>query len=81
MIKIKKTENQNCIYLTKAILDAAGINVGEDVEVTIQNGRIIVETATQARRRTDLQTLLDMMPDNYEPEEINWGKPTGKEVW
>lgn len=81
VIKIQKTENQKYIYLTKSILDAAEMEIGEEVEVTIQNGRIIVEAAAQARRRSDLQTLLSMMPDDYEPEEINWGKPSGKEVW
>ena len=80
-IKIQKTENSDGIYFTKKMLEAAQINVGDEVHVTIQNGRIIVETAPQARRRIDLQTLLAKMPEDYQPEEIDWGKPIGKEVW
>jgi len=80
-IKIQKSEKSDGIYFSKEMLEAAQINVGDEVQVTIQNGRIIVETATQARRRTDLQTLLTKMPKDYAPEEIDWGKPVGKEVW
>ncbi len=76
--KIRKSDG---IYFSKEMLEAAQINIEDEVQVTIQNGRIIVETATQARRRIDLQTLLAKMPEDYQPEELDWGKPVGKEVW
>jgi antitoxin MazE len=81
LTKIQKSENSDDIYLTKNMLLAAQINVGDEVQVTIQNGRIIVETVAQARRRTDLQALLTKMPEDYQPEEIDWGKPVSKEEW
>ena len=79
--KIQKTDNSNCIYLTKPMLDAAKIKVGDEVQVTMQNGRIIVETTDQAQKRVNLQELLAEIPEEYQPEEIDWGKPVGKEVW
>ncbi len=81
LTKIQKSENSDDIYLTKNMLLAAQMNVGDDVQVTIQNGRIIVETVAQARRRTDLQALLAKMPEDYQPEEIDWNKPVSKEEW
>ena len=81
LTKIQKSENSDDIYLTKNMLLAAQMNVGDDVQVTIQNGRIIVETVAQARRRTDLQVLLTKMPEDYQSEEIDWGKPVSKEEW
>ena len=81
LTKIQKSENSDDIYLTKNMLLAAQMNVGDDVQVTIQNGRIIVETVAQARRRTDLQVLLTKMPEDYQSEEIDWGKPISKEEW
>ncbi|MDE0314176.1 MAG: transcriptional regulator/antitoxin, MazE [Candidatus Poribacteria bacterium] len=80
-IKVQKIENSDGIYFSKKMLEEAQMNVGDEVQITIQNGRIVVETATQARRRTDLQALLAKMPKDYEPEETDWGKPVGKEVW
>ncbi len=81
IIKIQKSENIDGIYFSEKMLEAAQMNIGDEVQITIQNGRIIVETATQARKRTDLQALLAQMPEDYQPEEIDWGKPIGKEVW
>ncbi len=81
LTKIQKSENSDGIYFTKNMLEAAQMNVGDEVQVTVQNGRIIIESAAQALRRTDFQTLLAEMPEDYQPEETDWGKPVGKEVW
>ncbi len=79
--KIQKTDNSDSIYFTKTMLDEAKIKAGDEVQVTIQNGRIIVETRAIARKRIDLQELLAEMPEEYQPEETDWGNPVGKEVW
>ena len=81
LIKIQKSENSEEICFTKDILDAAQMNVGDEVQVAIRNGRIIIETATRTHKRIDLKVLLAQMPENYQPEEIDWGKPVGKEEW
>ena len=79
--KIQKTDNSDSIYFTKTMLDEAKIKAGGEVQVTIQNGRIIVETRAIARKRIDLQELLAELPEEYQPEETDWGNPVGKEVW
>lgn len=81
LIKIQKSENSAKICFTQNILKAAQLNVGDEVQVTIQNGRIIIETATKAYKRADLKALLSQMPDDYQVEELDWGKPVGKEEW
>ena len=79
LIKIQKSENSDGICFTQNILEAAQMNVGDEVQVTIKNGRIIIETATRTRRRADLKKLLAQLPEDYQPEELDWGKPVGKE--
>ena len=81
LTKIQKSENSEGICFSKNILEAAQMNVGDEVQVTIQNGRIIIETATRTSRRADLKALLSQMPEDYQPEELDWGKPVGKEEW
>ena len=81
LTKIQKLENNEDVCFSKNILDAAQMSVGAEVQVTIQNGRIVVEVANQTRKRANLKTLLAQMPDDYQPEELNWGKPVGKEEW
>ena len=81
LTKIQKSENRDGIFFTKNILEAAQMNVGDEVQVTIRNGRIIIETTTRTRKRADLKALLAQMPEDYQPEELDWGKPVGKEEW
>ena len=81
LTKIQKLESNEDVCFSKNILDAAQMSVGAEVQVTIQNGRIVVEVANQTRKRANLKTLLAQMPDDYQPEELDWGKPVGKEEW
>jgi len=33
------------------------------------------------RRRYNLEDLVARIPKDYQPSEIQWGEPVGKEVW
>ena len=33
------------------------------------------------RGRHSLHDLVSRIPDDYEPEEVDWGRPVGREVW
>ncbi len=81
LLKVQRWGNSQGLRLTKALLNEAGIHVGDEVNVSVQNGRIIVEPVSCIRRKYDLETLLSQMPEEYQPEELDWGPPTGKEIW
>lgn len=81
LTKIQKWGNSQGLRFTKALLHQARINVGDEVNVSIQEGRIIVEPTTKVRGRYDLKDLVSRMPETYQVEEVDWGPPVGKEVW
>ena len=87
LTKVQKWGNSQGLRLTKALLNEAGIHVGDDVNVSVQKGQIIVEPVSSVlgvssvRGRYDLETLLSQMLEEYQPEELDWGPPAGKEVW
>ena len=81
LTKIQKWGNSQGLRFTKALLHEARINVGDEVNVSIQEGRIIVEPTTRVRGRYDLKELVSRMPETYQVEEVDWGQPVGKEVW
>ena len=81
LTKIQKWGNSQGLRFTKALLHEARINVGDEVNVSIQEGRIIVEPTTKVRGRYDLKELVSRMPETYQVEEVDWGQPIGKEVW
>ena len=79
--KIQKWGNSQGLRLTKVLLREAQINVGDEVSVSVQNGRIIVEAAAKVRGKYDLKELVSQIPQEYHTEELDWGEPVGKEEW
>lgn len=79
--KVQKWGNSQGLRFSKAILEEAHINVGDQVNISVQEGQIIVEPVTKVRGKYDLRELVSKMPKDYQVEELDWGKPTGKEVW
>ena len=79
--RVQKWGNSQGLRFTKTLLDEARIHVGDEVNVSIRKGRIIVEPVAKVRGRYDLKALVAKMPKAYQPEEQDWGPPVGKEVW
>jgi antitoxin MazE len=79
--KVQKWGNSQGLRLAKHVLEDAHISVGDDVDVTTKDGKIIISPITRIRRKNNLQELVSHIPRNYKAGEIDWGKPIGKEVW
>lgn len=52
------------------------INDGTPIDVELDGEKIII-----TRKKYNLKELLAKIPDDYEPEEIDWGEPVGGEIW
>jgi len=81
LTKVQKWGNSQGLRFTKHILNEAQIDVGDEVEVSVQDGAIIVKPATRIKGKYNLKELVAQMPDNSQPHEEDWGAPVGKEVW
>lgn len=79
--KIQKWGNSQGLRLARQILEDARISVGDDVEVAVREGMIVIVPARRIRGRQSLQELVSRIPKNYKTEETDWGKPVGNEVW
>ncbi len=79
--KVQKWGNSQGLRFAKTLLQEAQINVGDEVNVSVQEGRIIIEPVTKVRGKYDLKELVSKMPQEYHVEELDWGEPSGKEVW
>jgi antitoxin MazE len=75
--KVQRWGNSQGLRLSKELLEAANITIGDDVKVIAKAGKIVIEKP----KKFDLEEMLSRMPENYEVEEISFGKPVGKEVW
>lgn len=79
--KLQKWGNSQGLRFPKEILRKAHISVGDKVDIAVKHGEIIIKPPTQIRGRYELKDLVAKIPANYKPQEENWGKLKGKEVW
>lgn len=79
--KIQKWGNSQGLRLARQVLEDACIAVGDDVDVAVRDGIIVIAPVRRVRGRLSLQELVSRIPEDYKPGETDWGKPLGKEVW
>ena len=79
--KVQKWGNSQGLRVAKSLLVEARIGVGDQVRVSVQDGRIIVEPVSRVRGSHDLRALVARMPKDYQVEETDWGSPVGREAW
>ena len=81
LTKIQKWGNSQGLRFSKAILEEANIEVGDEVEVSVHDGKIVVQPTQRERGRYTIESLIAEMPAEYEVEEVDWGGAVGKEAW
>ncbi len=79
--KVQKWGNSQGLRLAKQLLQEAGLAVGDDVEVALRDGVIVISPARRVRGKVSLQELVADLPENAVAEETDWGEPRGREAW
>ena len=79
--KVQRWGNSQGLRLSRHILEEAHISVGDEVDLAVHDGVIVVAPARRVRGRCNLKELVARIPRNYKPQEVNWGYPVGKEAW
>jgi antitoxin MazE len=79
--KVQKWGNSQGLRLANRVLEDASIAVGDDVDVAVRDGVIVIAPVRRVRGRRSLKELVARIPKNYRTEDIDWGKPVGREVW
>ncbi|MGB4593457.1 MAG: AbrB/MazE/SpoVT family DNA-binding domain-containing protein [Coriobacteriia bacterium] len=79
--RIQKWGNSQGVRLSKDLLREADLNVGDALDMTVDEGVIILTPARRVRGGQDLGTLLSALPVDEKPAEYDWGPATGSEVW
>ena len=79
--KIQKWGNSQGLRLAKNLLADAQLGIGDEVDISIKDGIMIVTPAKRIRGRHKLKDLVARIPENYKTSEVDWGEPVGKEIW
>jgi antitoxin MazE len=79
--RIQKWGNSQGLRLTKNLLADARVEVGDEVDVSVKDGVIIVAPSRKKRGGHSLEHLVAEIPEDYRTGEVDWGEPAGREVW
>jgi antitoxin MazE len=81
LARITKWGNSQGLRVSKELLAAAGIEVGEPLDVSVSDGKLVVVAARRVRGAIDLCELLQGIPADYRAGESDWGPAVGGEAW
>ena len=78
--KVQKWGNSQGLRLSRQLLSDADIEVGDAVDIVVHQGTLVVTPMRRVRGGHDLRELVRRIA-GYEPAELDWGSPVGREVW
>jgi antitoxin MazE len=70
--------NSQALRIPRSILDALRVREGDEVEMAIENGRLLVQPV---HPKLTLESLIAAITPENRHKEVGWGKPVGSEVW
>jgi len=70
--------NSQALRIPRALLEELQIGEGDEVEMSVENGRL---TVRPLRPKLTLQSLVAAITPENRHKEIAWGKPVGSELW
>jgi len=79
--RVQKWGNSQGLRLSKELLSHVDISVGDEVDVTVRDGSLVITPVRRVRGGLDLRELVRRIPKDYKPQELDWGDPVGREVW
>ncbi len=78
--KISKWGNSQGLRVPKDIMESLQLHIGDNVNITIEDGKAIIEPIRQDIPDYDLNELVSKIPQNYKVKE-EFDLILGKEEW
>ena len=83
---IKKMDDDYIVRLPENIIKRMKMAESEVVQIFEEYGRIIIQKSTPGTISNDtsrptIEELFKNFDGEYEPIDIDWGTPQGKEIW
>lgn len=79
VVTLERWGNSQGIRIPKMLLDSLQWNENERLALSSVNGEIIIKKAKMPRK--SIEELFDGYSGEYQPTDVDWGKPEGKELW
>ncbi|MFH1707801.1 MAG: AbrB/MazE/SpoVT family DNA-binding domain-containing protein [Planctomycetota bacterium] len=79
--KVQKWGNSLGVRIGRSVLADARITVGDEVDLAVRDGVILIRPVNRVRGKYSLRKLVARIPKGYRVGETSTGRPVGKEVW
>ncbi len=79
--KIQKWGNSQGVRIPKNILSEAGVEIGQEIELVVEEGSISIYPKKKIRGKYKIEELVAKIPKKSKFKEVDWGPPKGREVW
>lgn len=77
--RVRKWGNSPAVRIPAAVMRTVRLELDEVVDVREEAGRIVIEPVR--RKSYDLDELLRGITSKNQPELVDFGPPSGKEIW
>ena len=77
--QLSKWGHSLALRVPKAAASSAGLREGDKVSVTVEQEGVLVIRAV--RRKYTLEQLVAGITKKNRHDEVDWGRPVGKETW
>ena len=77
---IQKWGNSQGIRIPKTVLKSLNLKQNDSVEIITNQDTIIIKKLNNKKHLT-LEERLKNFNGEYNAQEVDWGKPKGKEIW
>ena len=75
---VQRRENSKGIRIPKTILDTVCWNENDELELSLEGETLIIQ---KVRKRKTIEELFKDFDGKYEPRNLDWGEPAGREAW
>ncbi|MCA9764417.1 MAG: transcriptional regulator/antitoxin, MazE [Gemmatimonadetes bacterium] len=79
--RIQKWGNSQGLRLSRTLLADIDAEIGDEVDVTVQDGTLVITPVRRVRGGHRLRDLLRRLPKDAPAGELEWGPPRGREAW
>ena len=77
--QVKKWGNSASVRIPASIMAATALRIDQEVDIREDDGRVVIEPLSAPCYELDA-LLARMTPDTF-PDEVDFGKPVGEEMW
>jgi len=81
LTRLQKWGNSQGLRISRELLAQADIDVGDSLQVSAHDGTLVVTPARRIRGGVALEGLVDRIREGSAREDLDWGPPSGREVW